>query len=82
MRKFATAAALVVLSLTGATAASAQMHPGWHRGDAPPPPPSHWHRAQDRWERHVSACLDRYRSYDPRTDTYNAGRGHMRRCKL
>ncbi len=31
---------------------------------------------------HVEACLARYRSYDPRTDTFVGNDGYRRRCQL
>ena len=34
------------------------------------------------WYRHVRACQQRYRSYDPRTDTYVVRRGVRVRCRL
>ena len=32
------------------------------------------------YDRHVAYCLRKYRSYDPRTDTYIAYSGRVRRC--
>ncbi|MFT4025547.1 MAG: BA14K family protein [Novosphingobium sp.] len=52
---------------------------GW--GARPPAPPRHWTRTGD-WYRHVRACQQRYRSYNPRTDTYRANNGQNRRCTL
>jgi hypothetical protein len=37
-------------------------------------------RADD--DGHVRACLDAYRSYDPRTDTYLGYDGYRHRCDL
>lgn len=34
------------------------------------------------WEAHVARCLNRYRSYDPHTDTYMGYDGYERRCRL
>ncbi|MDB5454622.1 MAG: hypothetical protein JWP92_207, partial [Caulobacter sp.] len=34
------------------------------------------------WNRHVRACFARYRSYNPRTDTYSVRRGVVARCRL
>ena len=31
---------------------------------------------------HVDACFDRYRSYDPRTDTYIGSDGYRHRCNI
>ena len=45
------------------------------------PPPRHWTRQND-WYRHVHACQTRYRSYNPRTDTYVVRRGVSARCRL
>lgn len=50
-------------------------------GGRPTPPPRHWTRASD-WYRHVHACQVRYRSYNPRTDTYVVRRGVLVRCRL
>jgi hypothetical protein len=54
-------------------------NPGW--GHRPPPPPSHWGRPGN-WYQHVRACQMRYRSYDPRTDSYRLRPGVWRRCRL
>ncbi|MER2605458.1 MAG: BA14K family protein [Siculibacillus sp.] len=35
-----------------------------------------------RGDRHVQRCLNRYRSYDPSTDTYIGNDGRARRCRL
>lgn len=50
-------------------------------GPRPSAPPSHWEKTGD-WYRHVRACQQRYRSYNPRTDTYRAYSGRDRRCTL
>ena len=34
------------------------------------------------YREHVAACLDAYRSYDPRTDTYLGYDGYRHRCRL
>lgn len=52
---------------------------GW--GRRPPPPPKHFNR-HGNWYQHVRACSARYRSYNPRTDTYQLRRGIYRRCRL
>ncbi|MBB5755007.1 BA14K family protein [Prosthecomicrobium pneumaticum] len=63
----------------GALAAS----PGYDR-EVPPPryardyPPPRYARAA--WRDHVDWCLDRYRSYDPRSDTFIGYDGYERRC--
>lgn len=44
-------------------------------------PPKHWGK-RGGWNRHVRACFDRYRSYNPRTDTYMVRRGVYARCRL
>ncbi|MGR4865774.1 BA14K family protein [Caulobacter sp. LARHSG274] len=54
-------------------------NPGW--GHRPPPPPSHWGRPGS-WYQHVRACQMRYRSYNPRTDSYRLRPGAWRRCRL
>jgi BA14K-like protein len=36
----------------------------------------------DSWDSHVARCLARYRSYDPRSDTYIGYDGYERRCRL
>jgi len=50
-------------------------------GGRPPAPPAHFRRAND-WNRHVRACQVRYRSYNPRTDTYVVRGGRQVRCAL
>lgn len=50
-------------------------------GARPSTPPRHWTRQND-WYRHVRACQSRYRSYDPRTDTFTVRRGVVQRCRL
>ena len=54
-------------------------NPGW--GHRPPAPPSHWNRPNS-WYQHVRACQMRYRSYNPRTDSYRLPSGGWRRCRL
>ena len=66
--------------------------PGYH--PPPPPPPRHYRRppppsvydepARPRgsnWRRHVDWCLDRYRSYNPRNNTFLASRGYYKKCR-
>jgi hypothetical protein len=55
----------------------------WDRrwGAQPPAPPRHWSKKGD-WYRHVRACQQRYRNYNPRTDTFEIRRGVTRRCAL
>ena len=50
-------------------------------GARPAPPPRGWGRNND-WYRHVRACSQRYRSYNPRTDTFVVRRGVVARCRL
>ncbi|NBW14834.1 MAG: BA14K family protein [Caulobacteraceae bacterium] len=52
-----------------------------HWGARPPAPPRGWTRHND-WYRHVRACSQRYRSYNPRTDSYTVRRGVFARCRL
>ena len=52
--------------------------PKW--GPLPGNPPPHRSRHDD-WYRHVRVCQQRYRSYDPRTDTFFT-RGRRVRCSL
>ena len=40
----------------------------------------HWRGAS--WSRHVRACLNRYRTYNPRTDRYLLRPGVWVRCRL
>jgi hypothetical protein len=60
-----------------------QMYGTWddHWGARPPAPPRGWTRHND-WYRHVRACGQRYRSYNPRTDSYTVRRGVYVRCRL
>ena len=44
-------------------------------------PPRHFTRTND-WYRHVRACQNRYRSYNPRTDTYVVRAGRTAICRL
>jgi BA14K-like protein len=53
-------------------------NPRWGR---PVPAPRYW-GARVGWNRHVAACFARYRSYNPRTDTYVVRRGVTARCRL
>ncbi|MEJ7934541.1 BA14K family protein [Sphingobium sp. AN558] len=50
-------------------------------GARPSGPPRHWSKQGD-WYRHVRACQQRYRSYNPRTDMIVIRRGMTRRCML
>jgi len=50
-------------------------------GARPSAPPRRWTRQND-WYRHVRACSQRYRSYNPRTDTYVVRRGRTAMCRL
>lgn len=52
---------------------------GW--GARPPAPPAHFTRHDD-WYRHVRACQQRYKSYDPRTDMFVPRAGRTARCTL
>lgn len=40
--------------------------------------PRYYHRTG--WNAHVDFCMDRFRSYDPRTDTYIGRDGYAHRC--
>lgn len=50
-------------------------------GARPPAPPRSFTRASD-WHRHVRACQQRYRSYNPATDRYTVRRGQTALCRL
>lgn len=50
-------------------------------GARPAGPPRSWSRQND-WYRHVRACSQRFRSYNPRTDTYVVRRGRTAQCRL
>lgn len=50
-------------------------------GARPAAPPRSWTRQND-WYRHVRACSQRFRSYNPRTDTYVVRRGRTAQCRL
>jgi hypothetical protein len=52
-----------------------------NRWGRPVPPPRYWGQRQG-WNRHVRLCLQRYRTYNPRTDTYVARPGVRVRCRL
>ena len=49
--------------------------PGYGRR---PPPPGYGMRPN---RRHIEWCLDRYRSYEPRSNTYIDRNGRERRCR-
>ncbi|WP_374573705.1 BA14K family protein [Phenylobacterium sp.] len=48
-------------------------------GAKPPAPPKTFAKPAD-WHRHVRACQLRYKSYNPRTDTFMIRPGVARRC--
>ena len=50
-------------------------------GARPPAPPRSFTRTGD-WNRHVRACQQRYRSYNPATDRYTVRRGQTAVCRL
>lgn len=50
-------------------------------GARPAAPPRHFTRTND-WYRHVRACQQRYRSYNPATDRYTVRRGQTAICRL
>jgi hypothetical protein len=52
-----------------------------NRWGRPVAAPGYWGR-RDGWNRHVRACFNAYRSYNPRTDTYVVRRGVTARCRL
>ena len=52
-----------------------------NRWGRPVPPPRYWNQ-RNNWNRHVRLCFDRYRTYNPRTDTYVVRRGVTARCRL
>lgn len=58
-------------------------HGTWNTswGARPPAPPTHFTRVSD-WNRHVHACQVRYRSYNPRTDTFVPRIGQTAICRL
>jgi hypothetical protein len=52
-----------------------------NRWGRPVPAPRYWNQ-RNNWNRHVRLCFDRYRSYNPRTDSYVVRRGVTARCRL
>jgi len=50
-------------------------------GARPPAPPRSFTRTAD-WHRHVRACQQRFRSYNPATDRYTVRRGQTAVCRL
>jgi hypothetical protein len=52
---------------------------GW--GARPPAPPRSFSRHSD-WYRHVRACGQRYKSYNPATDRYTVRPGQTAICRL
>ena len=59
---------------------SIQIGPGGVRVGSPEKPRHHYRRDRDHYSRHVEWCLDRYRSYNPRTDTYVTYGGRHKHC--
>ncbi|WP_321505824.1 BA14K family protein [Breoghania sp.] len=51
---------------------------GWRYRRYPPPPPRAYYRGG---RAHVNWCLRRYRSYNPRTDSYLGYDGRYHRCR-
>ncbi|CAN5326984.1 hypothetical protein BH10PSE2_BH10PSE2_07110 [soil metagenome] len=52
-------------------------------GHRPMDPPRNWNRGRHNgWYQHVRACSQRYRSYNPRTDTFVVRRGRTAVCRL
>jgi hypothetical protein len=45
-------------------------------------PPKHFTRGQATWNTHAQRCATRYRSYNPRTDTFVPRAGRTQRCFL
>jgi predicted lipid-binding transport protein (Tim44 family) len=50
-------------------------------GARPAGPPRNFTRSSD-WYRHVRACQQRFRSYNPATDRYTVRRGQTAVCRL
>lgn len=50
-------------------------------GSRPAAPPRNFARSSD-WYRHVRACQQRFRSYNPATDRYTVRRGQTAVCRL
>lgn len=46
-----------------------------------PPPPPDFRDGPRLSRRHINWCLDRYRSYDPRSNTYVSRDGYERQCR-
>ena len=57
-----------------------QWNSSW--GARPSAPPRAYTSRQNDWYRHVRACSTRFRSYNPRTDTYVVRRNVTSRCRL
>ena len=60
-------------------AAASAWNSSW--GARPAGPPRSFTRSSD-WYRHVRACQQRYRSYNPATDRYTVRRGQTAVCRL
>lgn len=53
--------------------------PYWRYRRPPPPPPIY--RPPRSWDNHVRWCLERYRSYNPRTNRYVGYDGYFHVCR-
>jgi hypothetical protein len=69
---------------TTTTTRSNNSYGNWNNrwGNRPAAPPKVYRGRQNDWYRHVRTCQQRFRNYNPRTDSYVVRGRQTRRCTL